>query len=104
MSGDAGGGATKMCWIAEELYGADAPRTHLVRAWLSDTYDRRIGWALVAVPLYRGFGMQIARGIRSSALLRRVFQPLFDHAVRCAHRKYAAYVVGPLRSSISPSA
>lgn len=103
-NGDAGGAATKMCWIAEELYGVAAPRTLLVRAWLDDAYDHRIGWALVAVPLYRGFGVLVARGVRSSTLLERVFRRLFDHAVRCAHRKYAAYVAGPLRTSISPLA
>jgi hypothetical protein len=103
MSGDAGGAATKMCWIAQELYGVAAPRTVLVRAWLNDAYDRRLGWALVAVPLYRRFGVQLARRLRSSTLLDSVLRPLFDHAVRCAHRKYAAYVAGPLRTSISPS-
>ena len=104
MSGDAGGAATKMCWIADELYGVAAPRAVLVRAWLNDAYDRRMGWALVAVPLYRRFGVQVARRLRSSTLLERVLRPLFDHAVRCAHRKYAAYVAGPLRTSINPSA
>jgi hypothetical protein len=104
MSGDAGGAATKMCWIADELYGVAAPRTVLVRAWLNDAYDRRAGWALVAVPLYRRFGVQAARRLRSSILLESVLRPLFDHAVRCAHRKYAAYVVGLLRTSINPSA
>ena len=105
MSGDAGGAATKMgCWIAEALYGVGSPRTVLVRAWLNDAYDRRRGWALVAVPLYRRVGVRVARRLRSSTLLERVLRPLFDHAVRCAHRHYAAYVGGPLRTSIKPSA
>jgi hypothetical protein len=104
MSGDAGGAATKMCWIADELYGVAAPRTVLVRAWLNDAYARRRGWALVAVPLYRRFGVRVARRLRSSTLLESMLRPLFDHAVRCAHRKYAAYVAGPLRTSINPSA
>jgi hypothetical protein len=103
-SGDAGGAATKMCWIADELYGEASPRTVLVRAWLNDAYDRRRSWALVAVPLYRRFGVQVARRLRTSTRLERVVRPLFDHAVRCAHRKYAVYAAGPLRTTISPSA
>lgn len=104
MSSDAGGAATRMCWIADELYGVAAPRTVLVRAWLNDVYDRRTGWALVAVPLYRRFGVRVARRLRSSILLESILRPLFDHAVRRAHRRYAAYVAGALRTSINPSA
>ena len=102
-AGDAGGGATKMCWIAEALYGVDAPRTQLVRAWLNDAYSRRIAWALVAVPLYRRFGVRVARGLRTNALVEQVCRRMFDYAVRCAHHEYAAYA-GSLRTSISPSA
>ena len=39
---DAGGGMTKMCWIAEALYGCDTPRVFLVRGCLTQCYDRRI--------------------------------------------------------------
>jgi hypothetical protein len=105
MPGDAGGGSTKMgCWIAEALYGVDAPRTHLVRAWLNDAYERRIGWAVVVMPLYRRYGVGIARRVPSSRLLQRLLRPVFDFAVRRAHRRYASYLVGPLRTSMSPSA
>ncbi len=104
MKNDAGGGATKKCWIAEELYGVGSPRTVLVRAWLNGAYDRRRCWALIAVPLYRRVGVRVACRLRSCTLLEKVLRPLFDYAVRCAHREYAAYVGGPLRTSIKPSA
>jgi hypothetical protein len=105
MPGDAGGAATKMgCWIAEALYGVDTPRTRLVRKWLNEAYDNRIGWAVVVMPLYRRYGVSLARGVRASSLLQRMLRPLFDSAVRRAHLKYSAYLVEALRTSISPSA
>jgi hypothetical protein len=105
MPGDAGGAATKMgCWIAEALYGVDTPRTTLVRTWLNEAYDSRIGWAVVVMPLYRRYGVGLARGVRSSPLLQRMLRPLFDSAVRRAHRKYSAYLVEAPRTSISPAA
>jgi hypothetical protein len=103
MKGDFTGGATKMCWIAEALYGVDAPRTRLVRLWLTAHHARGSRWARLAVPVYRRCGRTIARAVRSNALIRRGCLRLFDGAVRRAHREYAAYAVG-LRMSIKPSA
>src|SRR5437660_12126597 len=59
MMGDATGtppgGKSKACWVAEALYGADDPRTLLLRAWLGVAYDeRRPGWRLIAA--YKRFG------------------------------------------------
>ncbi len=87
--GDAPGGATMMCWIAEALYGVDAPRTHLVRAWLRESYERRVSWALVVVPLYRRFGQRVAASVRRHSFLQSLFRRVFDHAVRKAHVEFA---------------
>ena len=81
---DASGGHSKTCWIAEALYGADDPRTVLLRAWLSVVYDeRRPGWTLV-VFLYRALGRQTACLIEKGVLPSRLFRPLFDRLVERA--------------------
>jgi hypothetical protein len=83
------GAKTKMCWIAEAVYGVDAPRTQLVRAWLTECYERRESWSLVVVPLYRRFGQLIAAFLRSYPVFKSLFRPLFDLGVRRAHRDRA---------------
>jgi len=83
-------GTSKNCWIAEALYGVDAPRTQLVRAWLTECYERREPWSLVVVPLYRRFGQRIAAFLRSWPVFKSMFRPLFDLGVRRAHRDSAA--------------
>jgi hypothetical protein len=80
---DSGGGHSKACWIAEALYGVDDPRTHLVRAWVTEIYDdRRPGWMFVG--LYRIFGRATAALITRGILPRMLFQPLFDTLVEKA--------------------
>ena len=77
---DGPGHATKACWIAEALYGVDAPRTLLLRAWLSEAYDQeRKGWPLISV--YIRFGQTVARLIRRGRIPSRLFVPLFDFLV-----------------------
>jgi hypothetical protein len=78
--GGAGGPSTKPCWIAEALYGVDAPRTLLLRAWLSEGYDQRRPWWLL-VSLYLVFGRSIARLIQRGRIPARLFVPLFDRLV-----------------------
>jgi hypothetical protein len=69
--------ATKPCWIAEALYGADAPRTLLLRAWLSQAYDqRRSGWWLIS--LYAKFGRRVADLVRCGRIPPRMLLPLFN--------------------------
>lgn len=88
---DSGGGTkTKHCWIAEAIYGLDAPRTLIVRAWLTECYERREPWSLVVVPLYRRFGQSIAACLRSYPVFKGLFRPLFDLGVRRAHQDRAA--------------
>jgi hypothetical protein len=82
-----------MCWIAEVIYGVHDPRTQLVRAWLSECYERREPWSLVVVPLYRHFGQRIAVFLRNFPAFKSVFRPLFDLGVRCAQRERAAVLV-----------
>ncbi len=78
------------CWIAEVMYGVDAPRTQLIRAWLAECYERREPWSLVVVPLYRRFGERIAGFLRSYPIFKGLFRPLFDLGVRRAHQDRAA--------------
>lgn len=93
--GDGGGttGNSMSCWIAETLYGVDAPRVALVRGWLARCYDRREWWALFIVPLYGRFGQRVAAAIRVFPALQRIFRPIFDRAVCRAYREYAVRAV-----------
>jgi hypothetical protein len=90
---DGTGSQTKNCWIAEAIYGVDAPRTQLVRVWLSDCYEQRQLWSLVVVPLYRRFGQRIAAFLHSFPFFKSLFRPLFDLGVRRAHRDRAAVLL-----------
>ena len=75
------------------LYGIDAPRTHLVRAWLTDSYERHDPMARVALPLYSRFGVAIAGLLQKHPILKPLFRPLFDRAVKCAHKNYAGRAI-----------
>jgi len=90
-----GGGAMSMipCWIAEVLYGIDAPRTKLVRAWLTESYERRDLIGRIVVPLYTRFGVTVAGLLRRRPVLQSVFRPLFYRAVKRAHQEYAERAV-----------
>ena len=90
---------TKMCWIAEAIYGVDAPRTQLVRGWLSECYERRERWSLVVVPLYRRLGQRIAVFIQCFPVFKSLFRPLFDVGVRRAHRDRATALLAGVRTS-----
>ena len=90
---DTGGHHTKHCWIAEALYGVDAPRTQLIRAWLTECFERREPWSLAVVPLYSRFGQRIAAFLRSYPVFQGLFRPLFDLGVRRAHRDRSAALV-----------
>ena len=73
-------GTSKVCWVAESLYGADSPRTLLVRAWLMDLCEQhRRGACLVG--FYRRFGRATARALPRSRLLRLALGALFDRLV-----------------------
>jgi len=86
-------GTSKACWIAEVLYGIEAPRTQLVRAWLKGSYERGDLTARVVVPLYSRFGMALAAFLRRRPTFQAIFRPLFDLAIKRAHREYAEWLV-----------
>ena len=77
------GGNSKSCWIAEQLYGVDDPRTWLLRAWLARVYDERgRGWRFVA--LYNQYGLKTAQAIARGYLPRAPFRVVFDALVERA--------------------
>ena len=77
------GRATKPCWVAEALYGPDAARTTLLRAWLSEILvHKRRGWRLVS--MYIACGPRVADLLQSGRLPRRPFLRGFDALTRRA--------------------
>jgi hypothetical protein len=75
------------CWIAEVLYGAEDPRTHLLRMWLVDVYSKTsVGSMVVAV--YRKFGREMAALAKRSSLLRGLLRPVFEAGLVRAHRHF----------------
>jgi hypothetical protein len=71
------------CWIAEAIYGIDDPRTLLLRRWLITEFTKqRIGW--IVVRIYVAIGQQTAWAVRRSWVLRALFTPLFESALRSA--------------------
>jgi hypothetical protein len=80
---DGGGDHSKACWIAEALYGVDAPRTLLVRSWLTRAADCHLGW-LAFVRTYSAIGRGLAASIRRGRLPRAPFAWLFERLVRRA--------------------
>jgi hypothetical protein len=91
-----GGNSKTNCWIAEALYGEHDPRTLLLRAWLSDAYDRRrSGWMFIA--LYRKYGRRTAHLIQRGYLPKQLFHPLFDALVEKALDESAYAVVAARR-------
>ena len=86
---DTGGSGThtRICWIAEVLYGAADPRTHLIRMWLVDVYSKTAIGSIV-VALYKLFGRELAALVKRSSLLRRIVRPVFEAGLVRAHRHF----------------
>jgi hypothetical protein len=85
------GGNSKGCWIAEQLYGVDDPRTWLLRAWLARVYAvRGRGWQFVA--LYNRYGFTTAQAIARGYLPRAPFRLVFDALVERAFDASAVVV------------
>jgi hypothetical protein len=71
------------CWIAEAIYGVDDSRTLLLRRWLTTEFAKqRIG--RIVVRIYVAIGQQTAWAVRRSRVLRALFTPLFERALRSA--------------------
>lgn len=75
--------AVGKCWIAEAVYGYNDLRTFMVRAWLNGPFSDR-WYGKVTMAIYGTIGRPVASCVRSSAILRRLFKPLFDRAFRHA--------------------
>jgi hypothetical protein len=91
-----GGNSKTGCWIAEQLYGVDDPRTWLLRAWLARVYaERGRGWQFVA--LYERYGLTTAQAIARGYLPRALFRVVFDALVERAFDA-SALVVAARRS------
>lgn len=73
------------CWIAEACFGEDDLRTHILRFWLNEVYAKtKIGRVVMA--LYIRFGQRIARLVRRSSWLKRIFTKLFNRVLPIAER------------------
>lgn len=81
----AGAGFAHTCWIAEALYGVTDPRTHLLRSWLNDEFQKT-WFGRQVMKLYRRFGERVARGIRRFKPLGWIFRPFFELALMKAYR------------------
>lgn len=77
VGNDSGANRSKNCWIAEALYGVDAPRTLLVRGWLNEVSSTTWRWRLFSTA-YTLTGRPVARSIRRGLLARAPFLWLFD--------------------------
>jgi hypothetical protein len=84
---DATGSRTRICWIAEVLYGAADPRTHLLRMWLVDVYSKTATGSIV-VALYKLLGRQLSTLARRSSLLRGILRPLFEAGLVRAYKHF----------------
>lgn len=69
------------CWIAEAIYGPNAPETGVVRWWLNTHFVKRpVG--RVVMTCYRKYGRQIAECVQRWNWLKLVLRPLFNVALR----------------------
>jgi hypothetical protein len=71
------------CWIAEALWGVDDVRTHVLRFWLTNVYEKTQPGRFI-VGLYRLLGRPVARAINKHRFLASVFRPIFERAYRRA--------------------
>ena len=86
---DAGVRPSRPCWIAEVLYGADDPRTHVLRVWLMDAYSKTaVGSIVVAV--YTRFGRKLSALVRRSSLLQGLLRPVFEAGLVRAHKHFVS--------------
>jgi hypothetical protein len=73
-------GARKGCWIAEAIYGAEDPRTHIVRAYLNGDFRKSWAGALI-MWIYLAIGEFVAGFVGRSKTLRFMLRPFFDLAL-----------------------
>lgn len=71
-------GMASVCWIAEELYGIDSPKTHAIRAWLIESTGTNDFILNKFVDNYKKSGALMAQLIKTDPGLRENMQQLFD--------------------------
>lgn len=72
------------CWIAAAVYdGWDDPRTIAVREWLNTEFIKST-FGRIVMATYLKFGERIADQITRKPVLKHIFKPLFDAALRRA--------------------
>jgi hypothetical protein len=79
---------SRQCWIAEAVYGVEAPQTMLVRAWLPEASRQAYRWWLFCA-LYRLVGRQIAALIRNGYMPSSLFRPGFDGLLARANAAFS---------------
>lgn len=88
VGGMADGSTTRMCRVAEALYGVSDPRTLLLRGWLAAVRaEKQRGWPLVE--LYKRIGPTVADLIHAGRLPGAAFLPLFDFLADKAFNRWA---------------
>ena len=85
--GAGGMAAGYKCWIAEALYGRDAPETHLLRYWLNQVWEPRSRIGRLVMRLYGWQGLRVADWVHRSRVVRWLIQPVFDWGLRVAQRE-----------------
>lgn len=79
---------TKTCWIAAELYGGwMAPRTVLVRNYLNGEFCQTLHGDLIMC-FYRHYGWRIAKAMRRFPILKLIFRPIFNVALKRARNAF----------------
>jgi hypothetical protein len=71
------------CWIAAAVYGGwDDPRVDMARNFIFNIWAQESVIGYLVAKLYKKVGERVARIVKCSSILRRIFKPLFDVAVR----------------------
>lgn len=73
----AAGSAGAFCWVAEELYGIDDPRTFAIRAFMKDNVDED-GWLGDFARLYQSKGKEWAKEIQVNLEARETAMAIWD--------------------------
>ena len=86
QSAATGAGLAKGCWIAAAIFGENSLRTVRLRVYLNQVWAKEswIGWMVMKV--YLRYGEFVAEQVTKRSWLRRILQPLFEYADRCAYR------------------
>lgn len=79
-----GAGTALGCWIAEVVFGKTNIRTARMRVFLNDVWGLTLSGRIV-MPLYRRFGMRVARQAEKRDWLRNVFTWIFNYADQRAY-------------------